>query len=125
MLLAVQLSTDRSDDRERVPCYTRKVSDPTRDAMTPDADDLSTTFVPTAGRYFAQHRPSEPPMAEDDPDDNGTPDVLDVLSSPDDGVHKALVIDMKNVIGDAVGNVYHCSVPRSFYPCANGGRICR
>ena len=32
-------------------------------------------------------------------------DVIDALSSPEDGIKKSLVIDMKDLVGDAVGNV--------------------
>jgi hypothetical protein len=37
-------------------------------------------------------------------------DIIDALSSPEDGIKKSLVIDMKDLVGDAVGNV------RSLYP---------
>jgi hypothetical protein len=76
-----------------------------------DADDLSSTFVPARGRYFGRRVPvqNSHPFATamdhasaDDPARIGSPDAL---SSPDDGVERTVVIDMKNVIGDAVGNV--------------------
>jgi hypothetical protein len=32
-------------------------------------------------------------------------DIIDALSSPEDGIKKSLTIDMKDLVGDAVGNV--------------------
>ena len=32
-------------------------------------------------------------------------DIIDALSSPEDGIKKSLIIDMKDLVGDAVGNV--------------------
>jgi len=32
-------------------------------------------------------------------------DIIEALSSPEDGINKSLVIDMKDLVGDAVGNV--------------------
>jgi hypothetical protein len=82
------------------------------DAMT-DADDLSTTFVPAAGGHFASARnnrrrmssPLLPALQTTEDVEHDVHDTNDALSSPDDGVRKSLVIDMKNMIGDAVGNV--------------------
>lgn len=87
--------------------------------MTPDADDLSSTFIPgttRAGVYFP--RLSGPRESSKEPvsdsiyasgtsasEGTGRSDVLDILSSPDGGMQKSLQINMKGLVGDAVGNV--------------------
>ena len=41
-------------------------------------------------------------------------DIIEALSSSEDGIKKSLVIDMKGLVGDAVGNVCHTSYASSF-----------
>ena len=40
-----------------------------------------------------------------DPIGVASSDIIDELSSPEDGIKKSLIIDMKDLVGDAVGNV--------------------
>jgi hypothetical protein len=35
----------------------------------------------------------------------GPSDIIEALSSSEDGIKKSLIIDMKDLVGDAVGNV--------------------
>lgn len=84
--------------------------------MTPDVDDLSSTFVPGTTRpgvYFPSGRreSSKEPVSDSiygsgtsASEGTGRSDNADA-SSPDDGVQKSLHIDMKGLVGDAVGNV--------------------
>ena len=51
----------------------------------------------------AQHDPSVAPS-----------DIVEALSSSEDGIKKSLVIDMKDLVGDAVGNVCYTSRLHSF-----------
>lgn len=70
-----------------------------------DTDDLSTTFVPGASpSYFAPRAPSINRHERILPGSNSD----GIVSSPDDGVGGKLHIDMKNMIGDAIGNVRRC-----------------
>ena len=40
-------------------------------------------------------------------------DIIEALSSSEDGIKKSLIIDMKDLVGDAVGNVrYYTSYMR-------------
>lgn len=41
----------------------------------------------------------------EDPVGVASEDIIDALSSPEDGIKKSLIIDMKDLVGDAVGNV--------------------
>lgn len=41
-------------------------------------------------------------------------DIIEALSSSEDGIKKSLVIDMKDLVGDAVGNVCHLPYASSF-----------
>ncbi|KZV59883.1 hypothetical protein PENSPDRAFT_760279 [Peniophora sp. CONT] len=67
-----------------------------------DTDDLSTTFVPGASpSYFAPRAPSTGRFTRVLPGASGD----GIVSSPDDGVGKTLSIDMKGMIGDAIGNL--------------------
>jgi hypothetical protein len=50
------------------------------------------------------------PRIHSDPIGFGSSDIIEALSSPEDGIKKNLTIDMKDLVGDAVGNV------RSPYP---------
>lgn len=43
-------------------------------------------------------------------------DIVEALSSSEDGIRKRLVIDMKDLVGDAVGNVCYTSYASSFLP---------
>jgi hypothetical protein len=43
-----------------------------------------------------------------------TSDTTEVLSSHEDGIKKSLIIDMKDLVGDAVGNVCSMSPVYSF-----------
>lgn len=36
-------------------------------------------------------------------------DIIEALSSSEDGIKKSLIIDMKDLVGDAVGNVRYTS----------------
>ena len=40
-----------------------------------------------------------------DPIGVASSDDIEALSSPEDGIKKSLIIDMKDLVGDAVGNV--------------------
>ncbi|KAI0045953.1 hypothetical protein FA95DRAFT_1543206, partial [Auriscalpium vulgare] len=76
--------------------------------MTSDTDDLSSTFVPDAGSqsYFTTRRPSRSFTMQAARVGSAQPlDISEALSSPDDGVKKSLQIDMKGLVGDAVGNM--------------------
>ena len=53
----------------------------------------------------AQHDPIVAPL-----------DIVEALSSSEDGIKKRLVIDMKDLVGDAVGNVCYASYVSSFLP---------
>ena len=37
--------------------------------------------------------------------DVASSDIIEALSSPEDGIKKSVIIDMKDLVGDAVGNV--------------------
>jgi hypothetical protein len=43
-----------------------------------------------------------------------TSDAIEVSSSHEDGIKKSLIIDMKDLVGDAVGNVRSIRPVRSF-----------
>ncbi|THH10378.1 hypothetical protein EW146_g8386 [Bondarzewia mesenterica] len=89
--------------------------------MTPDTDDLSSTFVPHPSRRYiprkssgssslpihheSPHRGHSVEAGQSSMDAAGQPELLEALSSPDDGVKKGLEIDMKGLVGDAVGNM--------------------
>jgi hypothetical protein len=41
-------------------------------------------------------------------------DITEALSSSEDGIKKSLIIDMKDLVGDAVGNVCYTPYASSF-----------
>jgi hypothetical protein len=45
------------------------------------------------------------PRIHSDPIGFGSSDIIEALSSPEDGIKKNLTIDMKDLVGDAVGNM--------------------
>jgi hypothetical protein len=48
-------------------------------------------------------------------------DVIEALSSSEDGIKRSLIIDMKDLVGDAVGNVrYPSYASPSFLPSPEG-----
>ena len=126
-----------TDFRSRVACKCRKFVGPLelfggprcyvqgprflrkqRCRMTPDADDLSSTFVPHVSQSFItqtplrsshMHHDLHHPRASYPPDpasvDARYSEPLEGLSSFDDGFKKNVKIDMKDLVGDAVGNV--------------------
>ena len=88
--------------------------------MTPDADDLSSTFVPHVSQSFITQTPLRSshmhhdlyqPRASYNPDPASSSvearhsEPLEGPSSFDDGFKKIVKIDMKDLVGDAVGNV--------------------
>ena len=46
----------------------------------------------------------------------GPSDIIEALSSSEDGIKKSLIIDMKDLVGDAVGNVCYTHERNSFLP---------
>lgn len=51
------------------------------------------------------NEPASPRFIHSDPIGFASSDIIDALSSPEDGIKKSLIIDMKDLVGDAVGNV--------------------
>jgi hypothetical protein len=45
------------------------------------------------------------PRIHSEPIGFASSDIIEALSSPEDGIKKSLIIDMKDLVGDAVGNV--------------------
>jgi hypothetical protein len=43
-------------------------------------------------------------------------DIIEALSSSEDGIKKSLIIDMKDLVGEAVGNVRYTSYAPSLVP---------
>ncbi|TFY55210.1 hypothetical protein EVG20_g9404, partial [Dentipellis fragilis] len=88
--------------------------------MTPDTDDLSSTFVPHSSQgYYPVHRspvplhmsfetPLQHPLAtyrRSSTDSNANANNIQTISPSDDGVKHRFQIDMKDLVGDAVGNM--------------------
>ncbi|KAA1477857.1 hypothetical protein DENSPDRAFT_829305 [Dentipellis sp. KUC8613] len=88
--------------------------------MTPDTDDLSSTFVPHSSQgYYPVHRspvplhmsfetPLQHPSAtyrRSSTDSSDNANNIQTISPSDDGVKHRFQIDMKDLVGDAVGNM--------------------
>jgi hypothetical protein len=63
---------------------------------------------------LSNHPTSRPPLASLGATPPVAPsDIIEALSSSEDGIKKSLIIDMKDLVGDAVGNVrYYISYMR-------------
>lgn len=73
-------------------------------------DDLHTGTTSLSERLEDMSRtvldePAFVPRIHSDPIGFASSDIIDALSSPEDGIKKSLIIDMKDLVGDAVGNV--------------------